>query len=87
MGEFHKQLGIHDFYHGHPSISNPSGKLGTMQQIQTPPASLVEAMVPRPFGAILAKGVKHLTGLLIIAEDQPDPENRVRLDPHRNNFV
>lgn len=81
VGEFHKQLGIHDFYHGHPSITRPAGKLGTMQQIQTPPASLVEAMVPKPFGSILAKGVSHLTGLLIIAEDQPRAENRVRVDP------
>jgi len=83
--EFHKQLGIHDFYNGHPSIDRPRGKLGTMQQIQTPPASLVEAMVPKPFGKILARGVKHLTGLLIIAEDQPLAENRVRLDTGRSD--
>lgn len=85
VGEFHKQLGIHDFYHGHPEIAHPAGKLGTMQQIQTPPASLVEAMVPKPFGAILAKGVSHLTGLLIIAEDQPQRDNRVRVDANRKD--
>jgi choline dehydrogenase-like flavoprotein len=85
VGEFHKQLGIHDFYRGHPSISNPAGKLGTMQQIQTPPASLVEAVLPKPFGKILSKGVKLLTGLLIIAEDQPNVQNRVSLDPGRKD--
>jgi choline dehydrogenase-like flavoprotein len=56
-----------------------------MQQIQTPPASLVEAMVPKPFGKLLSKGVKHLTGLLIIAEDQPQWENRVRLNSQRQD--
>lgn len=85
VGEFHKQLGIHDFYHGHPSIKSPPGKLGTMQQIQTPPASLVEAMVPKPFGALLGKLVGFLTGLLIIAEDQPQYENRVRTDAGRTD--
>lgn len=83
VGEFHKQLGIHDYYNGHPSISEPSGKLGTIQQIQTPPAGLVEYVVPKPFGKIISKGVKLLTGLLIIAEDQPLYGNRVSVDPER----
>jgi choline dehydrogenase-like flavoprotein len=83
VGEFHKQLGIHDFYNGHPSIAEPSGKLGTIQQIQTPPAGLVEAVVPKPFGKVLSKGVSRLTGLLIIAEDQPQYENRVSVNPEK----
>lgn len=78
--EFHKQLGIHDFYFGHPSIEHPGGKLGSMQQLQTPPASLVHAVVPGPFGHILGLGVPHLTGLLVMAEDQPQYENHVAID-------
>lgn len=72
---FHKQLGILDFYFGHPSIEQPSGKLGSIQQLQTPPAGLVEGMLPKPFGKIISPGVKLLTGLLNIAEDQPQFHN------------
>lgn len=78
--EFHKQLGIHDFYFGHDTIREPRGKLGSMQQLQTPPVGLVHAMVPRPFGQLLGLGVPHLTGLLVMAEDQPQFDNRVQVD-------
>jgi choline dehydrogenase-like flavoprotein len=78
---FHKQLGIHDFYFGHPTIKNPKGKLGSLQQLQTPPVALVHAQVPKPFGQILGLGVPHLTGLLVMAEDQPQFENHVAVDP------
>lgn len=78
--EFHKQLGIHDFYFGHPTITNPAGKLGSMQQLQTPPIGLVRNMAPAPFGHLLGLGVPHLTGLLVMAEDQPRSENRVTID-------
>ena len=79
-GGFHKQIGIHDLYFGHPSVGTPSGKLGGMQQLPTPPAGLVRAELPRPIGAMVAPLVKHLTGLLVMAEDQPVYENRVLLD-------
>ncbi len=78
--EFHKQLGIHDFYFGHPSIARPAGKLGSMQQLQTPPIGLVHHMVPRPFGKLIGLGVPHLTGLLVMAEDQPQFDNHVAID-------
>jgi choline dehydrogenase-like flavoprotein len=78
--EFHKQIGIHDFYFGHPSIQTPRGKLGSMQQLQTPPVGLVHSMVPKPFGKLLGLGVPHLTGLLVMAEDQPKVENHVAVD-------
>ncbi|MGH7665121.1 MAG: GMC oxidoreductase [Gemmatimonadaceae bacterium] len=77
--EFHKQLGITDFYFGHAGIRTPPGKLGSIQQVGTPPASLVRAHAPRPLGALLATVVHHTTGLLAIAEDQPRAENRVEL--------
>jgi choline dehydrogenase-like flavoprotein len=78
--EFHKQIGIHDFYFGHPTIATPEGKLGSMQQLQTPPVGLVEAQVPWPLGKLLALGVPHLTGLLVMAEDQPQFKNGVEVD-------
>lgn len=79
-GGFHKQIGIHDFYFGHPSIQSPSGKLGGMQQLPTPPVGLVRAELPWLVGAAVAPLVEHLTGLLVMAEDQPVYENRVLLD-------
>ena len=80
---FHKQLGIHDFYFGHSEIREPAGKLGSLQQVQTPPASLVKAMLPPGLGHLVSPAVRHLTGLVIQAEDQPRYENHLRLDPHR----
>lgn len=77
---FHKQLGIHDFYFGHPT-RGPAGKLGGLQQLPTPPAALVRANLPRYLAPIAAPLVDHLTGLLVIAEDQPRFENRVVIDP------
>jgi choline dehydrogenase-like flavoprotein len=78
--QFHKQLGIHDFYFGHPTIKKPSGKLGSMQQLQTPPVGLVQAHLPKPFGQMLGPAVEHLTGLLVMAEDQPQYDNHVAVD-------
>ncbi|MEO8452400.1 MAG: GMC family oxidoreductase, partial [Gemmatimonadota bacterium] len=75
---FHKQLGIHDFYLGDPTVNGPRGKLGAIQQVPTPPPSLVRANLPRALSG-LAGLVNHLTGLLVIAEDQPNYDNRVYL--------
>jgi len=77
---FHKQLAIHDFYFGHQLLRNPRGKLGGIQQLATPPVGLVRTQLPRLLGAACAPWVDHLTGLLVIAEDQPQYENRVVLD-------
>ncbi|HUQ15443.1 MAG TPA: GMC family oxidoreductase [Gemmatimonadales bacterium] len=79
-GGFHKQIGIHDLYFGHSSIRAPSGKLGGMQQLPTPPVGLVRAELPSLVGAMCAPWIKHLTGLLVMAEDQPVYENSVLLD-------
>jgi len=79
--EFHKQIGIHDFYFGHRSVARPAGPLGSLQQLATPPAGLVRASLPPVLRALVAPGVRHLTGLLVMAADQPRPENRVFLDP------
>lgn len=78
--QFHKQLGIQDFYFGHPSINHPPGKLGSLQQLQTPPVGLVKAYLPQPLGQLLSPLVQHLTGLLVMAEDQPQYENHVAIN-------
>ena len=79
-GGFHKQLGLHDFYFGDPGGRGPRGKLGGIQQLATPPVSLVRAELPRLLGAFCARWVNNLTGLQVIAEDQPQYDNRVLLD-------
>ncbi len=82
---FHKQLAILDYYFGHPEIESPRGKLGSLQQMPTPPKGLVQNEVPGPLGRLLSKGVELLSGLLAIAEDQPRPENHIRIDPNRRD--
>jgi choline dehydrogenase-like flavoprotein len=78
--DFHKQLGIHDFYFGDATVRRPRGKLGGIQQLATPPRGLVRTQLPRWLAAACAPWLDHLTGLLVIAEDQPQYENRVSLD-------
>lgn len=84
-GRFHKQLAILDFYFGKDGPSELRGKIGSLQQMPTPPAGLVENAVPGYLGNILGSQVKRLTGLLAIAEDQPIYENRCWLNPRRRD--
>ncbi|HEX5726129.1 MAG TPA: GMC family oxidoreductase, partial [Longimicrobiaceae bacterium] len=91
--EHHKQLALTDFYFGAPDDpAAPAGKLGSLQQVMPPAAGLVLHVVPKRVAGLLKPLVRHLpgaaglvtrhfTGLLAIAEDQPRPENAVRLDP------
>lgn len=85
-GGFHKQLAIHDFYFGDATARRPRGKLGGIQQLATPPVGLVRAQLPHLLAAACAPWVDHLTGLLVIAEDQPQYENRVLLDRHIDRY-
>lgn len=77
--EHHKQVAIHDFYFGDPRRPG-LGKLGNIQQVMAPPITLVRAMLPRFLGAAASAIVANLTGLLVIAEDQPQASNGVTLD-------
>jgi choline dehydrogenase-like flavoprotein len=56
------------------------GPIGAIQQLPTPPVALVKAELPRLLAPALAPLVRNLTGLLVMAEDQPQYENRVILD-------
>lgn len=82
VGEFHKQIGIHDYYFGN---GTGLGKVGSLQQLVTPPIGLVRANVPRPVGAIAGPLVGRLTGLLLMAEDQPQARNAVTIDAARRD--
>lgn len=83
--EFHKQIGIHDFYEGDPAVRRPAGRLGAIQQIHSPPIGMVRERLPRPAWGVAESVVHHTTGMIVIAEDQPNPENRLRLDQRRTD--
>jgi len=83
--QFHKQVGIHDFYFGDPGGDAPAGKLGGIQQLPTPPPELVKAHLPAGLGRLIAPLLGNVTGLLTMTEDQPRLENGVQLDPTRRD--
>lgn len=78
-GEFHKQLGVHDFYFGDPSGDAPEGKLGCIQQVMAPPAGSVQKRLGKPMTRVLEPAIRRVTGLLSIAEDQPSASNRLSI--------
>ena len=80
---FHKQIGFNDYYFGDAQAHEVRGKLGGIQQLQAPPPALVRHSVSGPrklFAGLVALTFPRVTGLLVMAEDQPRPENRVTLD-------
>jgi len=79
---FHKQVAVFDYYRGDPGDrARRSGRLGSIQQITTPPAALIESRAPAPFDRVPLHGfVEHLAGALAIAEDEPRAENRVTVN-------
>jgi choline dehydrogenase-like flavoprotein len=72
--EFDKHVAILDFYR----------TAGCIQQL-TPAESLVRAYLPRLLRTPAAIFLSHASGLLVIAEDQPRPENRVTVDHRRRD--
>jgi choline dehydrogenase-like flavoprotein len=84
-GEFHKQLGIHDFYFGDDRGHAPRGKLGCIQQVMPPPLGSLQKRLGRPLTKLIEPITHHMTGLLSIAEDQPRAENRLTIDRARRD--
>lgn len=78
-GRFHKQIGINDYYHGDPSGGGPAGKLGNIQQTQTPTVGTVRGELNRASAFLISPLVRRSTGLLIVAEDRPQWRNRLSL--------
>lgn len=79
---FHKQVAVFDYYRGdQESRRLRSRKIGSFQQISTPPKALVESRAPRFLAGVSLGGfVEHLASALVIAEDEPRAENRVSID-------
>ncbi len=77
--DHHKQVGFNDLYFGAREAGAPAGKLGNVQQVPTPAPAYAEVHLPGWLGHRLGGALRHLTGLLCIAEDQPIRENRVEL--------
>jgi choline dehydrogenase-like flavoprotein len=84
--EFHKQIGINDFYFGSAEAGAPAGKLGTIQQIHGPPPGMVEFALPRPLVRLGLRVLDRMTGLIVIATDQPQYQNRVALRATRDRL-
>ena len=80
---FHKQVGFHDFYHG--GDGGPAGHTGVIQQVQSPPEGLVRSRLPFQVAGLLPHLLSRMTGLLVLAEDQPVRENGVALDRDRSD--
>jgi choline dehydrogenase-like flavoprotein len=78
---FHKQVAIADFYFGGRNGSGPPGPWGIIQGLQVPPPEYIAAEGGFPIGTIGAKTADRQVFLLCIAQDLPDRENRVAIDP------
>ncbi len=80
---FHKQLIVFDYYFGDAAAARfRNRRLGTIQQVTTPPAALMKAHLPRFFERVPLHGfMEHLVGALVMAEDEPSAANRVALEP------
>ncbi len=74
--EFHKQVGIHDYYFGHPTASGPTGRLGAIQQFATPKGWILRKRWSGA-GRVVGLGAPWTTGFIVMAEDRPRRENRV----------
>lgn len=82
--QFHKQVGITDFYWGNPAGKGPVGSWGMIQGLQVPPPEYLET-APFPFG-VLGKMVQpNAIFLICIAEDIPQYDNRVLLHPTKRD--
>ncbi|TSD64497.1 GMC family oxidoreductase [Inquilinus sp. KBS0705] len=84
-GRFHKQLAILDYYFG--KEGSEFNKVGSLQQMPTPPMGLVQNEIKGPLGKLLSQGVRLLSGLLAIVEDQPQFSNYITIDQaHKDEF-
>jgi choline dehydrogenase-like flavoprotein len=80
---FHKQVGFHDFYHG--GDGGPPGHTGVIQQVQSPPEGPIRERLPFKVNGFLPRLLPHVTGLLVLAEDQPVRENGMTVDRDRRD--
>ena len=77
---FHKQLCFTDFYEERRASEGLA--VGVIQDICTPDAAVVRRAAGRAGGFFLRPAVvRRLQNLLCVAEDEPNPDNRVTLAP------
>ena len=82
---FHKQVCFTDFYE--EARARDGLAVGIIQDIYTPDAAVVRRAAGKVAGAFLAKPlVRRLQNLLCVAEDAPDPDNRVSLAEETDAF-
>ncbi len=82
---FHKQVCFTDFYED--ARQRDGRAVGVIQDIYTPDAGVVRRAAGKVAGAFLAKPVvDRLQNLLCVAEDEPDPANRVFLGDETDGF-
>ena len=73
---FQKSVAINDFYFGGPDFPYPMGNLQPVGKLQAAMLAGAAPRVPKPLlGAVAARSVDWW----VMAEDLPDPENRVTL--------
>jgi hypothetical protein len=77
---FHKEVSIADHYWGPEDGRLPEGPWGMIQGLQVPPPEYIAAMGRVPIGTIGAKTADRQIYMLCMAQDLPNPENRVVLD-------
>lgn len=79
----HKQVGITHFYE---AVRDRDGtSTGIIQDMCMPPAAAVRHLAPAGLGLAAAAFVKCIQSLICIAEDAPQADNRVTLDPERTD--
>jgi choline dehydrogenase-like flavoprotein len=72
---FHKQVGLFDLY----GTGGADEKLGCIQSIHPPPPGMIIDRVPAFMARIAEPLAERCAGLLSIAEDEPQRENRVEV--------
>ncbi len=82
---FHKQVCFTDFYE--EARERDGLAVGVIQDIYTPDVDVVRRAAGRVTGAFLRRPLVHrLQNLLCVAEDEPDPDNRVSLGAETDAF-
>ena len=80
VGQFQKEVGVHDYYLG--AEDAPPGRLGSVQQLDAGSAAIARFGLAR-FAQTPAAGLaRRVAGLIVLAEDQPCPANRVTVSAH-----
>jgi choline dehydrogenase-like flavoprotein len=84
--DFPKTLGVNDFYHSDPrgGFDMPMGHIQLLEYMsgQTLDGQLSDYIPPALIPDILSNAVAHrMLSMLVISEDLPSPDNRMRLGP------